>query len=171
MQMLEARQAMAFVLSLPVTPAGVRTEGICSRPLVFGSIRHLKFRMPPGRARPRGDNYSGDDGDTVVSRNSSSSAAGLSMGVLEPASDGDASESEWAESGEGNVEANAAFPADLCDVSGLGCMEDGSPPKNADQTLGPNKSFARSVKIDQAVTLVNYGGERASTIRDESVPT
>jgi hypothetical protein len=121
--------------------------------------------------RTRGEDTDGGIAYSSTSRNPSSSTAGLStMSMSAPSNDEDASEAGWMDSGEGSEDADAAFPADLCDVAGLGCMEDGSPPKNADQTLGPNKSFARSVTIDQAVTLVNYGGERTSTIRDESVP-
>jgi hypothetical protein len=162
------RIAMAFVVPLPVAPARYGAWARCLSGSVFGTpvspeTRSVSiFAQNTDRSgRLQSASHGRETCRPVVAKAAASAERG-----------DDTQDGQWSnDRSDESEEEEAAFPADLCDVSGSGCEEDGSPPKNADQRLGPNESFARSVILDKIITLVDYGSERRSTIRDDSVPS
>jgi hypothetical protein len=63
----------------------------------------------------------------------------------------------------------AAFPADLCDVTGVDCGPDGSPPRNATVKLSKTQSSVGVVQVDGDVGVYDYDRNETSVLKDDSI--
>jgi hypothetical protein len=62
----------------------------------------------------------------------------------------------------------AAFPADLCDVTGIDCGPDGEPPLNATNQLEKPRSTVNVVNVDGDVLLFDYN-QPESVLKDDTI--